>query len=321
MKFTSRAIRKGNSLFLFIIIVGLLPLVGRIIFFPKNSVIMHPADPGVKLVMRTLTLSIVVPATFVDFQCFSQRLLRALYFEVLEPPDEVIFVVSSVPNNISSLSYLEPPETLKVGVRVVPFHDPQNAARNRNIGGFLANCDILSFFDVDDIPHPQRFVIIRNVFKMHSTVQGTMFALLPGLHDSEDSSDFVSTKVTDIGNPNCMLLPTPCIASEGYPDPTMFERLFHVWVPTDIATHWCCTEPHNWVVPVSPAPGWSSFRREVFLNYLYDEGLNVGEDGNIIARLIHERENFTYWDIPLGFYESHAGRKELCGDDPSALHK
>lgn len=296
-------------------IIGLWPVIGRINLIGNTNLSDYPDQDKSD---KPLSLSLIVPSTFEDFQCFSQRLLAALYFEVLEPPNEVIFVVSSVPENISNLEHLEPQASVVIRIRVVYFHGVQNAARNRNIGGALAYGEIVSFFDIDDIPHPQRFAIIRSVFREHPGVQGAMFALVLGSYNSKQCFSFESVKVDQIRGPTCELLLTPCTSRDAYGDPTLYLRLFRDWSPHDNSTYWCCTGAHNWMT-ILPAPGWSSFRRDVFLKYRYNEALNIGEDGNMIARLIQNKENFTYWNIALGLYLSHAGRKELCGDDPLAF--
>ena len=51
---------------------------------------------------------------------------------------------------------------------IITHRDKKNAAQNRNFAAALLQTDIVSFFDADDIMHPQRLQIIEDCFIRHN---------------------------------------------------------------------------------------------------------------------------------------------------------
>lgn len=81
-------------------------------------------------------------------------------------PYEIIVYVSNV-NNIDI------PKTLDITHQNVPIHQVVSTKRTmqsvaRNICSSVATGDIIVFFDVDDIPHPQKLEITSNIFNNYS---------------------------------------------------------------------------------------------------------------------------------------------------------
>lgn len=45
--------------------------------------------------------------------------------------------------------------------------EKQNAATSRNLGASLTSAPLISFFDSDDVPHPQRLLVLQRIFHVH----------------------------------------------------------------------------------------------------------------------------------------------------------
>jgi hypothetical protein len=241
-------------------------------------------------------LSLIVPATYKDFLCFGERFLRRMYAEVVQPPSEIIIVVSGVPNLVI-LSYTTPPLGMNMTVEVIHFHSPHNQAQNRNIGAHLSKGSLLTFFDMDDLPHPRRFQIIRHLFLRHEYIQGAVFGYAKGNHETGLKYSFENYDNENI---------------PGHYDIPSLENAYAVRLQESpenaVLRYWCC-EPvgkdlHN---------GWGTYRRETFMKYMYDESSSLyrAEDTDLNMRLILDHQNFTFWDIILGFYETKEGRTSV----------
>jgi hypothetical protein len=241
-------------------------------------------------------LSLIVPATYKDFLCFGERFLERMYTEVADPPSELIIVVSGVPLFVP-LTYARPPIRLNMKVQVVHFYSPHNQAQNRNIGAHISTGNLLTFFDMDDLPHPRRFQIIRFLFRRYSYINGAVFGYAKGDHNESLQYTF-----ENYDNEN---LPF-------HYDIRSLENAYAARLeesPQDaVLRYWCC-EPvgkdlHN---------GWGTYRRNKFMTYMYNESSSLyrAEDTDLNMRLILDHQNFTFWDIILGFYETKDGRNSL----------
>jgi glycosyltransferase involved in cell wall biosynthesis len=79
-------------------------------------------------------------------------------------PDRVVISCSSCePSDIPS-SYYE----YSYPVEIYTHSDVKNAAQNRNIALSYLTTDIVSFFDADDIMHPQRLQVVERCFEISS---------------------------------------------------------------------------------------------------------------------------------------------------------
>jgi glycosyltransferase involved in cell wall biosynthesis len=85
------------------------------------------------------------------------RCLKAIA-EQTRLPDEVVVSCSS------SLADDIPGYSLPFPFRVIVTQERKNAAENRNIAAGFLDTDIISFFDADDIMHPQRLEAIEKAF-------------------------------------------------------------------------------------------------------------------------------------------------------------
>ena len=82
----------------------------------------------------------------------------------------------------SSTAILPPSKKYSFPLEIILTKDKRNAAQNRNIAtSQLRDMDYITFMDADDIMHPQRIEILRNIFKEH---QSDMI-----LHNYQDGSN------------------------------------------------------------------------------------------------------------------------------------
>ena len=250
------------------------------------------------------TLSMVIPATWEDYTCFVEHLTENIA-STAEQPDEVIFVVSGWQDDIwereRAAKFLHTKLTQDVHLLVV--NKEQNQACNRNIGAKHATGDMIFFFDMDDVLHTRSFGVIRKAYRNYADAAGFLFS-----HATLAQSE----KSADLGNfyPFCKSLHTPCSKSHLYVSEEMFDRLFAVWGRRSSYTHWCCRSGTT----NSLAPGWLVVHRSTFLTRgMYDEDLNIGEDGELISRLLSQRFQVPFIDVPIGYYnQDHT--KPACDD-------
>lgn len=240
-------------------------------------------------------LTLIVPSTFEDYQCYSTRFFDILYNDIIDLPDQIIFVVSQVPTHASPRLNFPPPAKVKnknsndIDIQILSFQSKHSAAQNRNIGAYVATGNVLTFFDIDDVPHPLRFHIIRKLFKDNPQVDAALFTYVNGTH-----TDGLHHKFKTIDTQN---LPR-------HYDILKLKKAYRQWwrenpeVHPDYFELWCCRPVGKYM-----HNGWGTYRRNVFLDFKYKEGLFRGEDSDLNARMIFDTSTgFTFWDLELGFY-------------------
>ena len=116
-------------------------------------------------------LSLIIPSTKFNYHCFIQRLLEFIYTNCTYIPEEIIIIVSGVPE--SGLLPLKPPPHVTLVQRALEGKVCASAARN--LGASIATGEVLTFFDADDMPHRQRFEIIHQYFRRTPQAGGALF--------------------------------------------------------------------------------------------------------------------------------------------------
>ena len=239
------------------------------------------------------TVSMVVPATWRDFTCYIGHLIKTIKsFD--SRPDEYIFVVSSWKERAkvrNVLAYLE--TELRSRVKLFTFEDAQNQARNRNIGAAHATKDIIFFFDMDDTPYPWSFTVIRNWFKERVTADGFIFSHAPlqeiPTHMFDDSIEL---------DPFCRTSQIPCNLLRDHPSYSLFVSIFG-GTRTGAQNYWCCRKGEH----ANLAPGWFSIeRRKLLTSGMFDDSYKVGEDGDLIGRLLARNLNIEFTNVTIGYY-------------------
>lgn len=86
--------------------------------------------------------------------------LDSIELQTSKPDKVIVMCSSSLPEDIPQYNYSFPLE-------IVTREDVHNQANNRNEGVKRMNTDIVSFFDADDVMHPQRIEMIRKYMTDH----------------------------------------------------------------------------------------------------------------------------------------------------------
>jgi glycosyltransferase involved in cell wall biosynthesis len=105
-----------------------------------------------------LTLGIAVPC-YKDHIPKLYQMLDSIEQQTVKPHMVIVSCssYSSVEGELEAQKYSFP-------LTIITSQNKHNAAMNRNIAMNLLNTDIISFFDADDIMHPQRTELILNAF-------------------------------------------------------------------------------------------------------------------------------------------------------------
>jgi hypothetical protein len=93
---------------------------------------------------------------------FIPRIIENLVAQTRKP-DAVVISCSSV--DADALKELESLPQTDMDLTIIPIKEYKNAAANRNIAANHLKTDLISFFDVDDLMHPQRTAFIENAYE------------------------------------------------------------------------------------------------------------------------------------------------------------
>jgi glycosyltransferase involved in cell wall biosynthesis len=127
-----------------------------------------------RLVTQKPTIGLAIP-------CYSlhkhhiRKCLDSIEAQTVKPTQVVI--------SCSSTTEIEPiDQTYSFSYRIIPVAEKQNPSQNRNTAASYLDTDIVAFFDVDDVMHPQRIKFVLDCFKkpcdivLHSFEEGTTFS-------------------------------------------------------------------------------------------------------------------------------------------------
>jgi glycosyltransferase involved in cell wall biosynthesis len=91
-----------------------------------------------------------------------KTLLDSIQTQVVLPDDVVVSCSSSTPEDIPYKA-----EDYRFPLRFITHTERLNAAQNRNCAASHLTTDLISFFDADDVMHPQRLQFIQQCFTMY----------------------------------------------------------------------------------------------------------------------------------------------------------
>lgn len=206
--------------------------------------------------------------------------------------------MSFLPNEIIIVSPVPPRLDNKVrNLRHVKGKHSFSASQNRNLGAKHARCRYLTFFDADDVPHPQRFQAIVSIFMSELSPDAILFPFetpsgLPHVFK------FIQTSLYK-QDPECKTIKgSSCWPP--YSSRELYDACYHEhWNGSEASPHiLCCKNGYNDMF----ANGWLSIRKNIFMKLLYNESLTIAEDGELNARIIHAGHKLFGWDVPLGLY-------------------
>jgi glycosyltransferase involved in cell wall biosynthesis len=239
------------------------------------------------------TISVVVPSTCDDYECFFGVLLASV-FSLTTHPLELIVITSGC----AAIKGVDEPvrdSLLSKGIVFNLVHLPvaQNQARSRNLGAMHSSGSYIFFFDMDDRLHSGALDLLHQTIVTFPQTAGFVFT--HAQHGGDLHADI---------EPYCQLARSK-FCPRRQPSTALRDRLFSHWFSKDLKRPtWCCVEK-----PLSGdswAPGWLIVKRRTFLlNGAYDDTLDIGEDGNLIARLLQGSKDVVFIDQPLGYYNQN----------------
>ena len=184
--------------------------------------------------------------------------------ELTELPDEIVIASSGLSDN----QLTHPPcleiNDQKIPIIVVNTPNTQRPGWVRNTGGAVSNMDIVLFFDIDDIIHPQKLQWVRKIFNEYECDMLVHNYNLPPFQPfiMYEQLDRIE-KINQVAS-NCVNLRT--IHNEGI-------------------TH-----------------GHVTIKRSILAHMKYNEGKSVGEDGEFCQQIFHNSYNIYYCYYPLIYY-------------------
>lgn len=136
------------------------------------------------------TIGIAVP-------CYIHHLerLKSMLESVMKntkKPDAVIISCSSMgPDFDDSGSELLDVTKYSFPVKIIYHKERLNAAQNRNIAAAQLDTDIISFFDADDIMHPQRIEAISGAFERYDDCKIVLHSFLTSYNKSFETFETI----------------------------------------------------------------------------------------------------------------------------------
>ena len=119
----------------------------------------------------SLTIGVVIPC-YKPHIGVLKRLLDSIEAQSRKPDMVVVSCSSSqeedMPYKSSDYSY---------PLKIFTHSEKRNTAQNKNYGSRIVGTDIISYFDADDIMHPQRIEVIFNVFMKNSNLKLLLHSL------------------------------------------------------------------------------------------------------------------------------------------------
>jgi hypothetical protein len=225
----------------------------KTVIFNKNSSINHDQ----------LTIGIAIPVSGQHVKYIEDLLTFISHSEIL--PDEVSISISSS----SNINFNFPKYEFKLIISQISLF--QNGAQNRNIAARKLNTDIISFFDVDDIPHIKRISYIKHAFNNGSSVCVHNY-----LKSSDRNFDF----------------PVSNIGQLDYHHKTINSKSVDCLYPI------CVSSKQNY------ACGHISIRRDIFKKFQFDESKQFRNetDARYATRLVENNIFISYIGNRLSLY-------------------
>lgn len=235
----------------------------------------------IKLGNYSFCVSLIIPSTIKDFSRCNKILKRNLCKSIVHPY-EVALIVSGVGYNNHFKIYNATHELEKCTNNLIILSRKlnYNAAENRNYGYFHSHCQIISFFDIDDVMSIYRIFIINKIFKSNKNIDILFHPFSRNLNyfDKQNLSQIYDKYVvTNQYNE----ITKKCIETYTY----------------DNRIHKCDVSNGFYITN-----GWPSIRRSIMKYILYNESLYATEDLDFISRIVKSGYRVGIFKKSLGFY-------------------
>ena len=113
----------------------------------------------------SLTIGVVIPC-YKPHIPLLKRLLDSIENQVLKPNS---VIVSCSLSDETDINYKQ--ENYSFPLKIYTHKEKRNTAQNKNFGAKRIDTDIITFFDADDIMHPQRLEIIHKCFTENENIR------------------------------------------------------------------------------------------------------------------------------------------------------
>lgn len=234
-----------------------------------------------------MCISLIIPSNEKDFlRCYKNTFH---YFKNYIFAKEIIIVISSV-TNISKIKNMFNNFTYKRKLILGIRKSKHNAASNKNYGFKLSKCEIISFFDIDDIMHEYRLPTILNVFRNDITTEVILHKFTQSCIELNKYTNITNYKI------------------KRYNFSYDYIRLSYYNYNKSI---YCCKYIYE-IKSEKISNGWSSMRRYIFNNLYYNESLDSGEDSDFNGKIVLYGHNLTLLNMTLGYYKKDNSCKLLC---------
>ena len=203
-----------------------------------------------------MTLSFCITCWDKDYK-FLERLIPYLEEQAQLPDAFIISSSTLTPSQMSSI----PPDIAGVEVSLINSPSPLYAGGARNQGASICKTDFITFFDIDDLPHPQK-------------IQITKEALGSGSPDA-----FVHNFSRGFGK-----------AFKLYSHSRSFDRITE-------NTSIYLQPPHNTAAEVHH--GHLSIKPKIVTSLQYKEDMRRGQDSDFCSRVRSAGYSILYSPLPL----------------------
>ena len=208
-------------------------------------------------------------------------------------PEEIVVVLSGTVNNQTIIEQFQAKWTRQLPT--ISFHLKPDAplGPNRNKGAQLARGKFVTFFDGDDVVHPQRFEIIEKVLRQIPETDIVLTSFEVGNSIPTSRYDDTDIKV----NVNFD------IVRETFVNVYEHQGISEYW-------KWCCPLLTNFESEERMAGrrfnlshGWVTTRRNLILQHPQDHRETFEEDGKFLYDAARDgRANISILEVPLGAY-------------------
>lgn len=238
-------------------------------------------------------ISLIVPSTETDFlKCYKQFFYNYNAFSVAE---EIVLSISSV-RNISFLRKIIESIDIKRKIILGLRKEDNNAASNRNYGFKLSKCNIISYFDMDDIMSNNRLSVLYNFFNYDRT------------------TEFVIHKYTIRCN---NLAKDEVIEYDRIKYNLEYDYIYNVYKDIysreESKNRWCC----KYIKEIKKElihNGWPTMRRYIFNKVHYNVSYKYGQDSDFNSNVILHGYNASILNISLGYYikDNKCNNYKMC---------
>lgn len=230
---------------------------------------------------NNICVSLIIPSTIEDFLRCSESFKKSVCNSI-KYSYEIVLVISGIRNrNLNNYS-----NTLRIIKKctkqliIIYRKKKYNAASNRNMGYYKSHCNIITFFDIDDIMSIYRIDIIYKVFDKNKNID-VLFHPSTRYYKEMDkinlsnlySRYLIANKYNEIKQ--------KCIKTFNFDN-----RIYRC----DVSNGFFITN------------GWPTIKRKIMDKIKFNDTLTATEDLDFISRVVRCGYKVSIFKMPLGYY-------------------